>query len=57
MSPKAEDYKLPGYNGKTVVFNLNTGHYMPSVGVGTFQDPDDQEDSVYTALNCLYPGE
>lgn len=55
MSPKAEEYKLPSYNGKTVV--LNTGHNVPSVSLRTFQDPDEQEQSVYTALNCLHPRE
>lgn len=52
MSPEAEDYKLLDYNGKTVV--LNTGHHMPPVGLGTFQDPDEQENSGYTALKCGY---
>lgn len=39
---------LPGYNGKTVT--LNTGQKLPCIGLGTFQDPDEQEMSVYTAL-------
>ncbi|KAI0545926.1 Aldo/keto reductase [Xylaria curta] len=33
---------------------LNTGHCMPALGLGTFQDPDEQEHSVYTALKCGY---
>lgn len=52
MSPKSEQFKLPGYNGKAVV--LNTGQHMPLVGLGTFQDPEEQEDSVYSALKCGY---
>ncbi|VUC26797.1 unnamed protein product [Clonostachys rosea] len=36
------------YKGKTVT--LNTGQILPAIGLGTFQDPDEQEMSVYTAL-------
>ncbi|RSL97724.1 hypothetical protein CDV31_012904 [Fusarium ambrosium] len=39
---------LPGYKGKTVA--LNTGQKLPCIGLGTFQDPDEQEMSVHTAL-------
>ncbi|KAH7134283.1 alcohol dehydrogenase [Dactylonectria macrodidyma] len=39
---------LGGYKGKAVT--LNTGQTLPLIGLGTFQDPDEQEMSVYTAL-------
>lgn len=39
---------LDGYKGKT--HTLNTGAVIPAIGLGTFQDPDEQEMSVYTAL-------
>ncbi|KAI8307467.1 hypothetical protein K4K59_010837 [Colletotrichum sp. SAR11_240] len=40
------------YKGRTVT--LNTGQILPSIGLGTFQDPDEQEMSVYTALKNGY---
>ena len=40
------------YKGKT--HKLNTGQLIPAIGLGTFQDPDEQEMSVYTALKCGY---
>ncbi|KAI1413720.1 Aldo/keto reductase [Hypoxylon sp. FL1857] len=40
------------YKGKT--HTLNTGQRIPAIGLGTFQDPDEQEASVYTALKCGY---
>ncbi|KAF4458296.1 aldehyde reductase [Fusarium albosuccineum] len=43
---------LPEYKGKTVL--LNTGQTIPALGLGTFQDPDEQEQSVFTALKCGY---
>lgn len=43
---------LPLYKGKT--HTLNTGQRIPAIGLGTFQDPDEQEASVYTALKCGY---
>ncbi|KAB2579573.1 putative oxidoreductase [Lasiodiplodia theobromae] len=43
---------LGRYPRRTVT--LNTGHILPSIGLGTFQDPDEQEMSVYTALKCGY---
>lgn len=51
MSTKAAGV-LPRYGGKTHI--LNTGQTIPALGLGTFQDPDEQEDSVYTALKCGY---
>lgn len=39
---------LSTYKGKTLT--LNTGQILPAIGLGTFQDPDQQEGSVYTAL-------
>lgn len=51
MSPTFEssDIKtLPNYTGKTHL--LNTGSVIPTIGLGTCQDPDEQELSVYTAL-------
>ena len=38
------------YKGKVV--KLNTDQALPQIGLGTFQDPDEQEMSVYTALTC-----
>lgn len=35
-------------------FTLNTGAKIPSIGIGTFQDPDEQEDAVATALKLGY---
>ncbi|KAM5344076.1 hypothetical protein ACJ41O_012613 [Fusarium nematophilum] len=52
MDQESETRSLPLYDGKTVL--LNTGQRMPAVGLGTFQDPAEQEDSVYTALKCGY---
>ncbi|PLB52479.1 Aldo/keto reductase [Aspergillus steynii IBT 23096] len=55
MSPTFESSKtkaLPNYNGKTHL--LNTGSVIPAIGLGTFQDPDEQELSVYTALKAGY---
>lgn len=43
---------LGRYPRRTVT--LNTGQVVPSIGLGTFQDPDEQEMSVYTALKCGY---
>ena len=43
---------LGRYKGRTVT--LNTGQVLPSIGLGTFQDPDEQEMSVYTALKNGY---
>lgn len=43
---------LGRYKGRTVT--LNTGQMLPSIGLGTFQDPDEQEMSVYTALKNGY---
>ncbi|KAI8313698.1 hypothetical protein K4K61_007132 [Colletotrichum sp. SAR11_59] len=40
------------YKGRTVT--LNTGQILPSIGLGTFQDPEEQEMSVYTALKNGY---
>lgn len=40
------------YQGKTIT--LNTGQKIPQIGLGTFQDPDEQEMSVYTALKSGY---
>lgn len=40
------------YKGKTVT--LNTGQRLPQTGLGTFQDPDEQEMSVYMALKNGY---
>ncbi|GME34253.1 Aldo/keto reductase [Neofusicoccum parvum] len=52
MSQEQETANIALYNGKTVL--LNTGQRMPAVGLGTFQDPDEQEHSVYTALKYGY---
>lgn len=52
MSQKPETPNIALRNGKTIL--LNTGQRMPAVGLGTFQDPDEQEHSVYTALTCGY---
>lgn len=38
------------YKGK--LHTLNTGQVIPAIGLGTFQDPDEQEGSVLTALRC-----
>lgn len=35
-------------------FVLNTGATIPAIGLGTFQDPDEQELSVYLALKYGY---
>ena len=35
-----------------MIHRLNTGQVIPAVGLGTFQDPDEQEASVLTALHC-----
>ncbi|KAF7187957.1 putative oxidoreductase C26F1.07 [Pseudocercospora fuligena] len=35
-------------------FTLNTGAKIPAIGLGTFQDPDEQEDAVATALKLGY---
>lgn len=43
---------LPKYSRKKVV--LNTGAAIPSIDIGTFQDPDEQEDAIYTALGLGY---
>ncbi|KAF2095719.1 Aldo/keto reductase [Rhizodiscina lignyota] len=43
---------LSGYSGKVNI--LNTGAAIPAIGLGTFQDPDEQEMSVYTALKLGY---
>lgn len=43
---------LDKYPGRTNT--LNTGQVLPAIGLGTFQDPDEQENSVYTALKCGY---
>lgn len=43
---------LATYKGKMVT--LNTGQSIPQIGLGTFQDPDEQEMSVFTALKCGY---
>lgn len=43
---------LDKYPGRTNT--LNTGQILPAIGLGTFQDPDEQEHSVYTALKCGY---
>ncbi|KAK1845089.1 aldehyde reductase [Colletotrichum chrysophilum] len=40
------------YKGRTVT--LNTGQILPSIGLETFQDPEEQELSVYTALKNGY---
>ncbi|OAA54595.1 Aldo/keto reductase [Niveomyces insectorum RCEF 264] len=40
------------YKGKT--HTLNTGQIIPAIGLGTFQDPDEQEQSVYIALKNGY---
>lgn len=48
MAPKL----LEKYPRKKVL--LNNGAAIPSIGLGTFQDPDEQEDSVYTALKVGY---
>ncbi len=39
---------------KRRVNKLNTGAIIPAIGLGTFQDPDEQEGSVYTALTVGY---
>ncbi|KAI1260615.1 Aldo/keto reductase [Xylariaceae sp. FL1019] len=52
MTAASETLKLSSYNGKTL--ELNTGQRMPALGLGTFQDPDEQEESVFTALKCGY---
>ncbi|KAJ3542869.1 hypothetical protein NM208_g3872 [Fusarium decemcellulare] len=52
MAQRTATSALPGYKGKTVL--LNTGQTIPSLGLGTFQDPDEQEQSVFTALKCGY---
>ncbi|TPX08707.1 uncharacterized protein E0L32_009896 [Thyridium curvatum] len=44
--------RLARYKGK--VLELNNGYIMPALGLGTFQDPDEQETAVYTALKCGY---
>lgn len=44
--------RLARYKGK--VLELNNGYTMPALGLGTFQDPDEQESAVYTALKCGY---
>lgn len=43
---------MSAYKGKTVT--LNTGQQIPAIGLGTFQDPDEQEMSVYNALKNGY---
>ncbi|KAI9037398.1 Aldo/keto reductase [Aspergillus affinis] len=43
---------LPNYAGKYHV--LNTRSAIPAIGLGTFQDPDEQELSVHTALKVGY---
>ncbi|USW55237.1 Putative aldo/keto reductase, NADP-dependent oxidoreductase domain-containing protein [Septoria linicola] len=35
-------------------FTLNTGAKIPSIGLGTFQDTDQQEDAVASALRLGY---
>lgn len=40
------------YKGK--LHTLNTGQNIPAIGLGTFQDPDEQEMSVFTALKNGY---
>ncbi|EME77366.1 uncharacterized protein MYCFIDRAFT_191497 [Pseudocercospora fijiensis CIRAD86] len=37
-----------------MTFTLNTGAKIPAIGLGTFQDPDEQEDAVATALKVGY---
>lgn len=37
---------------RTTQFTLNTGAKIPSIGFGTFQDPDSQEDGVCRALKA-----
>lgn len=43
---------LPEYHGKK--FILNTGSALPAIGLGTFQDPDEQLAAVSTALKLGY---
>jgi diketogulonate reductase-like aldo/keto reductase len=50
MPSNGTDSGLSKYKGKT--HRLNTGQIIPAVGLGTFQDPDEQEGSVFTALQC-----
>ncbi|KAH6892644.1 NADP-dependent oxidoreductase domain-containing protein [Thelonectria olida] len=52
MSQTSETRNLLFYKGKSVL--LNTGQRMPAAGLGTFQDPDEQEQSGYIALQCGY---
>lgn len=40
------------YHSKT--FKLNTGAEIPCIGLGTFQDPEQQEDAVASALKLGY---
>ena len=49
LSTRAES-GLRKYMG--MIHRLNTGQIIPAVGLGTFQDPDEQEASVFTALQC-----
>ncbi|KAH8801798.1 hypothetical protein F5884DRAFT_807894 [Xylogone sp. PMI_703] len=40
--------KLPRYNGETHL--LDMGQAISALGLGTFQDPDEQENSVHAAM-------
>lgn len=38
----------------TTKFKLNTGAYIPAIGLGTWQDKDAQEKAVLAALEAGY---
>lgn len=43
---------MPSYKGKT--FSLNTGAQIPAIGLGTWQDAEEQEPAVLAALKAGY---
>ena len=42
------------FKSQIKTFELNTGARIPAIGLGTFQDPEQQEDSVTSALELGY---